>query len=527
MNYWHEVDLAPWFRRQERGDRFLPWRAYLRLLAEADLAYPEGHTFIGRGIVIPAGGSLLPGAYVTLRLLRTFGCSLPVEIWHLGPEELPDAWQPILADLGAKTVDAYTVGPRRNLTGWQLKPYAMLFSRFEEVLLLDADNHPVNDPAFLFDDPLYRSTGALFWPDRVRHGPESALWQIFGVPYRDEPQHETGQIVWNKRRCWKALQIAMHCNEHSGFYYRHSHGDTALFRFPLHLLGQPFSVIPHRLLEVPVDRPVEDLKTLESTPYLRQAGDVRAMFLQRAPDGAVLFQHRSAGGGAQARFRLTENARIQHFEHEDLCLGFLNDLQSELAGADLWTTVCSTWPERISRRRRDGLKVLCGLLSARRARTVVETGTLRQPGNWEMDGGLTFWLALHAHRAGGTLHTVDIDPHAVAAARSVCGLFGRAVEYACGDSVAFLAAFGNPIDCLVLDSLDFDKDSDASQRHNLAELHAALPWLHADSLVAIDDCGLERGGKGGLTVPWMLEHGWSLAHDGYMKILTRQAGPAA
>jgi hypothetical protein len=36
------------------------------------------------------------------------------------------------------------------------KVYALMHSRFKEVLLLDADSLPLSDPAALFQQPLYK-----------------------------------------------------------------------------------------------------------------------------------------------------------------------------------------------------------------------------------------------------------------------------------------------------------------------------------------------------------------------------------
>ena len=92
-------------------------------------------------------------------------------------------------------VDAFEVAKRHHverLGGWELKPYAVMHSRFREVLLLDADNVPVRDPSFLFDRPEYRDTGALFWPDIVRLSPDNEIWAISGLSYRDTPSVEFG-----------------------------------------------------------------------------------------------------------------------------------------------------------------------------------------------------------------------------------------------------------------------------------------------------------------------------------------------
>ena len=109
------------------------------------------------------------------------------------------------------------------------------------MLLLDADNVPIVDPSFLFDTPQYRRLGAVFWPDYGRLGPRRSIWQLCGVPWRDEPEFESGQIVLDKLRCWKSLSLTMWMNEHSDFWYRHIHGDKDTFHLCWRKIGQEFA----------------------------------------------------------------------------------------------------------------------------------------------------------------------------------------------------------------------------------------------------------------------------------------------
>ena len=46
--------------------------------------------------------------------------------------------------------------PGVELTGWQMKHFGLMYSSFEEVLMLDTDNLPLVDPAFVFDLPQYQ-----------------------------------------------------------------------------------------------------------------------------------------------------------------------------------------------------------------------------------------------------------------------------------------------------------------------------------------------------------------------------------
>ena len=126
--------------------------------------YPRGR-FQGRGIVVCAGGArMFLNAYVLLRILReTLRCALPIQLWHLGPQEFSTVMRALIDDLDVEPVDAFTVRakhPSVLADGWQLKPYAVLHSRFEEILLLDADQVPVRDPAELFDWPQYKEASA-------------------------------------------------------------------------------------------------------------------------------------------------------------------------------------------------------------------------------------------------------------------------------------------------------------------------------------------------------------------------------
>ena len=125
-----------------------------------------------RGIVTLAGGPTYTlNAYILCRLLRHYGCELPIEWFYLG-EELRPEWAKFLQahvpgltlrDLGGTGNQAKAAG------GWQGKSRAVLHARFDELLFLDADSHPLRDPTYLFAADLYKQHGAIFWRDvRIR-----------------------------------------------------------------------------------------------------------------------------------------------------------------------------------------------------------------------------------------------------------------------------------------------------------------------------------------------------------------------
>ena len=175
-----------------------------------DSVAPYRNDYHGRGIVICAGGVRYNAcAWVTINMLRWLGCKLPIEVWYRGFYEYDEAWLGLVEPLGVHAVDADEVRARRphpNLGGWQLKPYAILNSRFREVLLLDADNVPVVDPTYLFELPEFKAHGSVFWPDHASTRQQHPRWEVFGVEYRDEPEAESGQVLVDKQVSWRALK---------------------------------------------------------------------------------------------------------------------------------------------------------------------------------------------------------------------------------------------------------------------------------------------------------------------------------
>jgi hypothetical protein len=286
--------------------------ARLALHRFLDRLPPPPEDFTGRGIVMCGGGArYFTNAWVCLRMLRRLGCALPVQLWHLGRSEMDPAMRRLLAQLGVETVDALVVQrrrPVRRLGGWELKPYAILHSPFREVLLLDADNVPVRDPTFLFDAAPFRETGAMFWPDRGRDPKSETIWRSCGVPVPAEPEFESGQLLVDKARCWRALRLTLWFNEHSDFYYHHLYGDKDTFQVAFRTLGTSYALVPHPPRVLPGRMNQHDFA------------------------GALLFQHRN-----HVKWSLMpHDQRLADFRFETECLADLKHLREVWDGRRAW-----------------------------------------------------------------------------------------------------------------------------------------------------------------------------------------------
>lgn len=213
------------------------WQKYVKTIP----AYP--HTYEGRGIIMCAGGvKYFTCAWITIQLLRKHHCQLPVEVWYIGNELTGDVIN-ALEELDVTCINAMDYGATPDL-GVALKPFAMLHSRFREIMFIDADNVPAGDPSYLFDIPEYESTGTVFWPDLWTTDPANAMWDIIDVKPLDVREQESGQLILNKEKCWRELNLCMHFNELRKHYYRFLLGDKDTFRFAWMALGTPFYMVP-------------------------------------------------------------------------------------------------------------------------------------------------------------------------------------------------------------------------------------------------------------------------------------------
>ncbi|KAL7788271.1 glycosyltransferase family 71 protein [Trichoderma ceciliae] len=134
-----------------------------------------------RGIVISAGGSDLSirfAGHLIASLRHVFGCTLPIQVAYAGDDDLPRHRRDGLLSLdktnNTEFLDVSAVFDdsimRLGEGGWAIKPFAALASKFEHVIVLDADAVFLQSPEVLFQQQAYIDTGAYLFHDRL-------LWQ--------------------------------------------------------------------------------------------------------------------------------------------------------------------------------------------------------------------------------------------------------------------------------------------------------------------------------------------------------------
>ncbi|KAL3670844.1 hypothetical protein V7S43_004029 [Phytophthora oleae] len=241
-----------------------------------------------RGIVFVIYEKLLLGAYVSVRSLRAFGCTLPIEMWYKTSET--NVEHPLLR-LMVEEFGVYLRLIEDPLaTHFYTKLHAIFYSAFDNVLLLDADNFAVRDPNYLFDTQEFVETGAIFWPDFWKPGntifnihKNSYVWDFFGLDYVDMFEQESGQVMINRRMHYKALNVLMYY----GFSLPRAHeelrlvwGDKDLFRFAWLKSKSSFHMTPRPPGSAGTKHPDYDLFC-------------GVTMVQHDPSGRVIFLHRN------------------------------------------------------------------------------------------------------------------------------------------------------------------------------------------------------------------------------------------
>ncbi|KAL6858068.1 hypothetical protein ACO1O0_005517 [Amphichorda felina] len=134
-----------------------------------------------RGIVIPVGGgeaAIRFAGHLISSLRLVLGCELPIQVAYAGDKDLPQRDRDRIAALeGARDVsflDVLSLVDDSTLKlaegGWAIKPFATVVSKFEQVIVLDADAVFLQKAEALFDQRAFIEHGALLFHDRL-------LWQ--------------------------------------------------------------------------------------------------------------------------------------------------------------------------------------------------------------------------------------------------------------------------------------------------------------------------------------------------------------
>jgi hypothetical protein len=202
----------------------------------------------GQGIVMCVGNNQFKFAASSVRSIRqVLDCQLPIEIFFIREDDLSMAKRSYLTsefkNVSLMKLDDYVGNYYTRFGGWAMKPFAVLASKFSEVIMMDADVFFLQDPILLLQDEGYQMTGSLFFYDRTlfanwEKGPDwlrsflSTMSSL--VPktrwFKGTSSHEqeSGVVVMNKKKSLLGLLSTCKLNgvtERDEVVYKHIYGD--------------------------------------------------------------------------------------------------------------------------------------------------------------------------------------------------------------------------------------------------------------------------------------------------------------
>ncbi|KAF9585934.1 hypothetical protein BGW38_010913 [Lunasporangiospora selenospora] len=240
-----EQKLYPWLHHQHRS------------------SFSMYDSFDGKGFVYCAGNGQFEFVISSIQCLRKLQPRAPIQIFYIGNSDLDQKRQTYLRGMtnDIEVVDVTTILDNgwMQLSGWSIKAFALLASRFEEAMFIDSDAFFLQDPALLFEDPGYKATGALFFYDRTlwpgwKSGPNwlRSIMPIMSTypptsrSFRGTTSHEqeSGVVVINKRTRFQGLLAACKMNsrwERDLHSYRIFYGDKETFWTGFEMAQEPYA----------------------------------------------------------------------------------------------------------------------------------------------------------------------------------------------------------------------------------------------------------------------------------------------
>ncbi|RHY26645.1 hypothetical protein DYB32_007429 [Aphanomyces invadans] len=238
-----------------------------------------------RGVVICLFDAMIPMTISLIQELRTLGYSDVIQLYHCNGE-LSALSQTMLDDVDTNIeivdgcVEMQALGKLRSdeMNGFRsfwLKPLALVHTRLDEVILMDADDLVFLNPSRLFDTPGYKETGTIFFYDReilkkeylngwhndqpnlhaliesfdyaafgLEKGPSAHL--LSSLAWHGDAAHEQDSsiVVVQKSKAGRAMDVLWHILQHDRHRNGFTYGDKELFWIAYELAHQPYFFSP-------------------------------------------------------------------------------------------------------------------------------------------------------------------------------------------------------------------------------------------------------------------------------------------
>ncbi|KAF9431178.1 hypothetical protein BGZ94_007629 [Podila epigama] len=319
----------------------------------------------GKGYVLCAGNGQFAHLVSSVQSIReVLKSDLPIQVFYSGDSDLSPSRQAFVRDMttNIEIIDINTIfdNAYMQLEGWSIKAFAILASRFEDAMLIDADVYFLREPSELFDDPAYKHVGALFFYDRTlyfqwKQYPDfmrATMPLMSSFPKKSRSfrsitsyEQESGVVVVNNKKRFLGMLAACKMNskwERDLWSYKIFHGDKETFWIGFEMMQDPYAFVRssssalgeiHEFWKQTVCGTQLHLDYLQR-PMWWNGGLMRNKASKITRD--LEFKHWMHGGGMQKRRELNvEDPEMSRELLDDLQLQHKNQLDLE-PGDPVW-----------------------------------------------------------------------------------------------------------------------------------------------------------------------------------------------
>jgi hypothetical protein len=205
---------------------------------------------LDKGIVICMNNTTFIEGFLLLNTLRYIGSKLPILVVYNKNDLINDYIKLV------ETIDNTKI-MLIDVKNEFIKPTALIYSPYKQVLLLEPDLLFLKSPDYLFEEQMYKNTGAIFWKDN----PKKSIWdqKVYDWVRKIIPYRKGDNSILNKKNGSFQNQSIILINKSTHIKtleklwtlineWKHIHkhlNDKEYYWLAAEIANEPYTVIPY------------------------------------------------------------------------------------------------------------------------------------------------------------------------------------------------------------------------------------------------------------------------------------------
>jgi hypothetical protein len=183
----------------------------------------------------------------SIKMVRYYGCNLPIEIWH--QDDLSRYDYKIYRHFSGVSLrdikKHYSADMNIMDDVRSMKSLILLSTKYDEVLFLDSNVYPIRNINSLFESQAYRRTGTIFWKGFAKGKEDSQIFELLQLTCFSEFEIDSSQILVRKSApgVFMALSLALYMQQNPNIYNQLLNGEKEVYNFAWRALRVPYHLV--------------------------------------------------------------------------------------------------------------------------------------------------------------------------------------------------------------------------------------------------------------------------------------------